>query len=123
MQEYQYIAYLYMGQLNSRVKQGSSELIILALLSQRDMHGYEIGKQIDELSNGVLRFEMASLYIALYRMLRKGWVQAYWETSPAGRRRRYYRLTKSGRLKLTPLRRSWQEFFGALNRIARVTNA
>lgn len=119
----QYIVNLYMPQLDSRVKQGSSELVILALLSQRDMHGYEIGKQVEELSNGVLRFEMASLYVALYRMLRKGWAQAYWEVSPAGRKRRYYRLTKKGRLQLVPLRKNWQQLFGVLNRIAGVQNA
>jgi PadR family transcriptional regulator PadR len=112
-----------MKQLDSRVKQGSSEMIILTLLSRRDMHGYEIGKQIEELSDGVLHFEMASLYPALYRMLRKGWLQAFWETSPVGRKRRYYRLTKSGRAQLVPLRKSWQQFFAALNRIASLQNA
>ena len=105
------------------MKQGSSEMIILALLSRRDMHGYEIGKQVEELSGGILRFEMASLYPALHRMLHKGWLQAYWETSPAGRKRRYYRLTKTGRGQLAPLRKTWQQFFGALNRIARLENA
>jgi PadR family transcriptional regulator PadR len=112
-----------MSRLDSKVKQGSSELIILTLLSQREMHGYEIGKQIEELSDGVLRFEMASLYPALYRMLQKGWLEAYWETSPAGRKRRYYRLTKNGRRQIRALRRSWQQFLGALNRIARLQNA
>ena len=53
------------------------------------MHGYENGKQVEELSHGILRFEMASLYVALYRMLRKGWLQAYWEASPAVLKRRY----------------------------------
>ncbi|HEY6768673.1 MAG TPA: PadR family transcriptional regulator [Candidatus Sulfotelmatobacter sp.] len=112
-----------MSRLDSKVKQGSSEVIILTLLSQREMHGYEIGQQIEELSDGVLRFEMASLYSALYRMLRKGWLEAYWETSPAGRKRRYYRLTKNGRRQIRTLRRSWQQFLGALNRIARLQNA
>jgi transcriptional regulator len=112
-----------MNRIDPKVKQGSSEVIILTLLSQRDMHGYEIGKQVEEMSGGVLRFEMASLYPALYRMLHKGWLQAYWETSPAGRKRRYYRLTKKGRRQLVPLRKGWQQFFGALNRIARLQNA
>lgn len=112
-----------MNRLDFKVKQGSSEVIILTLLSQREMHGYEIGKQIEELSDGVLRFEMASLYPALYRMLQKGWLEAYWETSHAGRKRRYYRLTKTGRRQIRPLRRSWRQFLGALNRIARLENA
>ena len=112
-----------MNRIDSRVKQGSSELIILTLLSIRDMHGYEIGKQVEEISEGVLRFEMASLYPALYRMLHKGWLQAYWETSPAGRKRRYYQLTKKGRRQLVPLRKNWLQFFGALDRIARFQNA
>lgn len=112
-----------MNRLDFKVKQGSSEVIILTLLSQREMHGYEIGKQIEELSDGVLRFEMASLYPVLYRMLQKGWLDAYWETSPAGRKRRYYRLTKNGRCQIRPLRRSWRQFLRALNRIARLQNA
>ena len=98
-------------------------MVILALLSQRDLHGYEIGKQVEELSGGVLRFEMASLYLALHRMLRKGWLRAYWDVSPAGRKRRYYRVTNTGRAQLAPLRKSWRQFFGALDRIARLQNA
>ena len=113
---------IYMSPLDPKVKHGSSEVVILTLLSHRDMHGYEIGKQVEELSDGVLRFEMASLYPVLYRMLHKGWLQAYWETSPVRRKRRYYRLTKKGRRQLAPLRKNWQQFFGALNRVARLQN-
>ena len=112
-----------MTSLDPKVKQGSSEMIILTLLSKRDMHGYEIGKQVEELSGGIIRFEMASLYPALHRMLRNGWLEAYWETASSGRKRRYYRITHSGRHHLVPLRKSWRQFFGALNRIARLQNA
>jgi PadR family transcriptional regulator, regulatory protein PadR len=112
-----------MIRIDRQVKQGSSEVIILSLLSQRDMHGYEIGKQVEGLSGGVLRFELASLYPVLYRMLHKGWLEAYWEKSAAGRKRRYYRLTKEGRRHLVPLRKSWKQFFGALNRVARLNHA
>ena len=112
-----------MGRLDPKVKQGSSEVIILSLLSERDMHGYEIGKQVEELSGGILRFELASLYPVLYRMLNKGWLEAYWEKSAAGRKRRYYKLTREGRRQLAPLRKSWQQFFGALNRVARLHHA
>jgi PadR family transcriptional regulator PadR len=112
-----------MSPLDPKVKQGSSEVIILTLLSERDMHGYEIGKQVEQLSGGILRFELASLYPMLYRMLHKGWLEAYWEKSAAGRKRRYYRLTKEGRRQLVPLRQSWQQFFVALNRVARLHHA
>ena len=112
-----------MSRVDFKVKQGSSEVIILTLLSQREMHGYEIGKQIEELSAGVLRFEMASLYPALYRMLKKRWLEAYWDKSPTGRKRRYYRLTRDGRRQIRPLRKSWRQFLEALNRIARLQNA
>jgi PadR family transcriptional regulator, regulatory protein PadR len=112
-----------MSRLDPKVKQGSSEVIILSLLSERDMHGYEIGKQVEELSGGILRFELASLYPVLYRMLNKGWLEAYWEKSAAGRKRRYYKLTREGRRQLVPLRKSWQQFFGALKRVARLHHA
>jgi PadR family transcriptional regulator, regulatory protein PadR len=109
-----------MKSIDPKVKQGSSELVILSLLAREDLHGYQIAKKIEELSEGMLRFELASLYPVLYRMLKKGWVEAYWESSDAGRKRRYYRLTTTGRERLNPLRQNWRSFFHALDRIARL---
>jgi transcriptional regulator len=109
-----------MKAIDAKVKQGSSELVILSLLARGDLHGYQIAQKIEDLSEGMLRFELASLYPVLYRMLKQGWVEAYWENSDAGRKRRYYRLTAAGRQRLHPLRQNWRSFFQALDRIARL---
>src|SRR5713101_3958270 len=105
--------------LDRELKKGSAELLILALLEEKARHGYEIGKLIDERSEGVVRFHVASLYPLLYRLERRGWVKGEWEPA-GGRRRRFYRLTASGRKTLASLRTRWREFSGAMNRIVEV---
>ena len=102
--------------LDRELKKGSAELLILALLEEKARHGYEIGKLIDERSEGIVRFHVASLYPLLYRLERRGWVKGEWEPA-VGRRRRFYRLTASGRKTLASQRARWREFSGAMNRI------
>lgn len=79
---------------------GSLEMLILRTLTLGRAHGYAIARHIESLSDGVLRVEQGSLYPALDRMLRKGWVTAEWRTSPSGRNARYYSITRSGRKQL-----------------------
>jgi len=105
--------------LDRELKKGSAELLILALLEEKARHGYEIGKLIDDRSEGVVRFHVASLYPLLYRLERRGWVKGEWEPA-GGRRRRFYRLTGSGRKTLASQRARWREFSGAMNRIVEV---
>ena len=109
--------------IDSQIKRGSAELAILLLLGDQPLHGYEIAKRIERKTQGVLRFTVASLYPLLYRLEKRGWVKANWETIPNGRRRRYYRLTPTGKKALVPLREQWRMFFRALNRLAEVSNA
>jgi len=104
------------------LKKGNTELLIMALLEEQARHGYEIGKLIAERSLGVLRFHVASLYPWLYRLERRGWVKGEWESS-GGRRRRYYRLTATGRRILAEQRLRWHAFSGAVNRIVEVRHA
>ena len=101
---------------DKELKKGNAELLILALLEDKSRHGYEIGKLIAERSDGVLRFHVASLYPLLYRFERRGWVKGEWEPA-GGRRRRYYRLTHTGRKILREQRSRWRAFAGAVNRI------
>jgi transcriptional regulator len=105
--------------LDRELKKGNTELLILSLLDQQTLHGYEIGKLIAQRSEGILRFHVASLYPLLYRLERLDWVQAEWKVV-GGRRRRYYRLTSLGRKMLAEQRRRWREFSGAMNRIVEV---
>ena len=112
-----------MSSVNAQIKRGSAELAVLTLLAQRPLHGYEIAKQIEEQTRGVLRFDMASLYPMLYRFERKAWVKAEWQTIANGRRRRCYRLTPLGRKQLAPLREQWRVFFQAFQNITGFQNA
>lgn len=101
-------------------KKGSSEVLILALLDERDRHGYEIAKLIEARSAGSLRFTLASLYATLYRLEDRGWLRGRWVEKAGQRRRCYYRLTEAGRKVLEAQRREWATFVGALGRIAGV---
>ena len=109
--------------LPPNIKRGSAELAILSLLEEQPLHGYEIAKRIERQTNGVLRFDVASLYPVLYGLERRGFVKGEWEKAPSGRERRYYRLTQQGKKKLQPLRQQWKDFFQALDRLAGVQHA
>ena len=105
------------------VKKGSAELMILALLEGRSRHGYELGKQIETRSQGAISFPIASLYPMLYRLEKRGWVEGRWVEKAGQRRRRYYKLTREGRRVLSRQRSLWQQFLGALDRVARLSEA
>ena len=107
--------------LERELKKGSAELLVMALVEDRARHGYEIAKLIGDRSRGVLSFHTASLYPLLYRMERRGWIKGRWVEKAGQRRRRYYRLTAAGQKVLASQRGTWQEFFAALDRVARIT--
>ena len=105
------------------VKKGSAELLVLALVEDRARHGYEIGKLIEERSDGVLKFHIASLYPMLYRLERRGLIAGRWVEKAGQRRRRYYRITAHGRRVLASHRTRWEEFITALTRVAGIRHA
>jgi PadR family transcriptional regulator, regulatory protein PadR len=105
------------------VRKGSAELLVLSLVEERARHGYEIGKLIDERSRGVLKFHIASLYPMLYRLEARGLIQGRWVEKSGQRRRRYYRITPSGRTVLASQRTQWEEFIAALARVAGIKHA
>ena len=100
-----------------------AELIVLALLEERQRHGYELAKLIETRSEGKLEFHVASLYPMLYRLESKGWVEGRWVEKPNERRRRFYRITAQGRKVLALQRKSWREFFNTLDRVAQIRPA
>jgi transcriptional regulator len=107
----------------AEAKKGSTELLILALLEDGQLHGYEIARQIEARSDGTLRFTLASLYATLYRLEDRGWLRGRWVEKAGQRRRCYYRLTDEGRRVLAAQRADWARFLGALGRVARVKPA
>jgi PadR family transcriptional regulator PadR len=104
-------------------RKGSAEIMILALLEERDRHGYELARLIDRRSGGALTLHVASLYPILYRLERRGLIQGRWIEKSGERRRRFYRLTSDGAKMLAAQRRSWSAFFAALTRVARLKQA
>jgi PadR family transcriptional regulator PadR len=109
--------------LDRELKKGSAELLILTLVETRARHGYEICKLIETRSDGILRFNVASLYPLLYRLENRGWIKGRWIEKAGQRRRRFYRLTVEGKKVLAAQRNTWQEFVEAMNRITRIENA
>lgn len=109
--------------LDREVKRGSAEMLILALVEDRPRHGYEIAKLIEQRSDGVLQFHVASLYPLLYRLEKRGLIQGHWVEKANQRRRRFYKLTKAGQEILKEHRRTWKEFFAALDHVAGINPA
>ena len=97
------------------MKKGSAEFLILALLEERELHGYGVGKLIEERTNGVVQFHVASLYPLLYRLQNEGLIKGRWREKSGERRRRYYRLTAAGARTLAAHRTSWRQFAEAVN--------
>ncbi len=108
---------------SSELKKGSIEMLVLSLLESQARHGYEIGKLIESRSDGVVKFNVASLYPLLYRLEKRGWLVGKWVEKAGQRRRRYYRLTAEGRRVLVSQRNTWRTFVTAMRLITGVDNA
>jgi transcriptional regulator len=98
------------------VLQGTVELLVLKRLSWGPMHGYGIARWIETATGDVLRVEEGSLYPALYRMIRKGWLKADWGTSENNRRAKFYRLTPAGKRELEQQAHGWLRLSDAVSR-------
>jgi DNA-binding PadR family transcriptional regulator len=86
----------------------SATPLVLAILAEGDSYGYAIIKRVTELSGGHLQWTDGMLYPVLHRLERQGYVAARWATSETGRRRKYYRITRQGRVQLTAQRQQWR---------------
>jgi PadR family transcriptional regulator PadR len=104
-------------------KKGSAELLVLSLLEGEPRHGYDISKLIQLRSGGALSFHVTSLYPLLYRLEKRGWVDAHWVEKADQRRRRYYTLTAEGRKVLRSQRKSWKDFVAAISRVTGIEHA
>ena len=99
-------------------KKGSADLLILALLDERELHGYDIAGRIESRSGGTLLFTLASLYATLYRLEERALIRGQWVERAGQRRRRYYRITAQGRKVLRAQREDWARFIAALTEVA-----
>src|SRR5947209_1756205 len=98
---------------------GTLDMLVLHTLTLSALHGYAIAQHIQKLSDEVLQVEQGSLYPALERLQRKGWVTSKWGESPTGRRARYYTITASGRKQLGEEISEFDRAMLAINRVMR----
>lgn len=105
-----------------RLQPGSLELLILRALRWEPTHGTGIGNWIRLVTNDAFRIEDGSLYPALRRLERRGWIDSEWGTSDHGRRARFYSLTPLGRQQLAVLAGEWERYVAALDRAIRYGN-
>ncbi len=99
----------------SELLQGTLELLVLRVLSLEPMHGWGIAQRIEQMSAEVFSVNQGSLYPALQRMRRKGWVRSEWRRTDNNRRARYYELTRAGEKQFAQERAEWERAAAAVN--------
>lgn len=104
-------------QEKAELLQGTLDMLVLKTLTMGAMHGYAIARRIQQASNGVLLVEEGSLYPALHRMERRGWIDAEWGLSEANRKARFYKLTRLGRARLSEEQAAWEQVSAAIGRV------
>jgi len=103
--------------------QGTLDMLILKALTQGPTHGYGVARWIQSVTDDLLEIEEGSLYPALYRMNRRGWISSEWGTSEHNRRAKFYSLTAKGRGQLEEQVAGWERFVHAVQRILQVQPA
>lgn len=110
-----------MTDTKAELLQGTLDMLILKTLALEAMHGYGIAVRIQQISKDVLRVNQGSLYPALRRLERRGWIEAEWGESENNRRARFYHLTKTGRKQLKEETEEWERLAQAVARILETT--
>ncbi len=106
-----------MKRTNSDQLHGTLDMLVLKALQRGPLHGYAIALRLEQLSEDVLQVEEGSLYPALYRMEKRGWLESEWATTDTGRRARFYKLTRAGRTQLAAESASWTRLATAVARV------
>jgi PadR family transcriptional regulator, regulatory protein PadR len=97
--------------------QGTLDLLILRTVSLGPQHGWAVSERIQQISSDVLQVQQGSLYPALHRLERRGWIKARWGASDNGRRAKYYELTKSGQRQLAAETDAWEKLTMAVAQV------
>ena len=106
-----------MGKTKIDLPQGTLDLLILKTLALEPQHGWAISERIQQVSSDVLHIQQGSLYPALHRLERRGWIRARWGTSENNRRAKYYELTKNGRRQLEAEESTWRKLTAAVGQV------
>ena len=104
---------------DTKLLQGTLDMLVLKALASGPLHGYGIGQRIRQISDEVLRVEEGSLYPALYRIERRGWITSEWGTSNSNLRAKFYKLTHAGRKQLEVEEANWERLAGAVFKVLR----
>ena len=106
-----------MDKVRNDLLQGTLDLLILKALSTTSLHGWDIAKRIAVVSHDRLSLKQGSLYPALHRLEGRGWIEAEWGVSDAGRSAKFYRITRQGRKELEVEKDHWLSFADAMNSV------
>jgi PadR family transcriptional regulator, regulatory protein PadR len=106
-----------MAQSRIELPQGTLDLLLLRTLSLEPLHGWAISERVQQTSSDVLQIQQGSLYPALHRLERRGWIKARWGLSENNRRAKYYELTKSGRRQLEVEEDAWRKLTAAVAQV------
>ncbi len=106
-----------MGKHGLDLLRGTLDLLVLKTLATGGLHGYAVAKKIQEATDSMLTVEEGSLYPALYRMERRGWIESAWTVSDTKRRVKCYSLTSAGREQLDGELSTWGEFTTAVGKV------
>ena len=104
-------------QIDKELLKGSTTMLVLTVLQRRQMYGYEIIKELQAQSSGLLALAEGTLYPILHTMESQGYLSADWQRSPQSRRRKYYSLTDTGRTLLASRRQEWDAFQRAVSEV------
>jgi PadR family transcriptional regulator PadR len=111
-----------MAVLSHPVLPGTLEMLILRALATGERHGLEIARRIEQMTQGAFEVKAGSLFPALHRMERAGWLRSVWDASDSGRRARYYELTAKGRKQLVAETTRWQRVVDGLANALRTSS-
>lgn len=112
-----------MGKKKVDLLQGTLDMLILQVLTLGRMHGYAIVRRIQQTTDDVLVVEEGSLYPALHRMQKRGWIEAEWGLSENNRRAKYYHLTPTGKKQLAREVSTWERFSQATSKVLQIGTA
>jgi PadR family transcriptional regulator, regulatory protein PadR len=102
---------------NRELVKGSTSLLLLQLLEERDMYGYELVKELENRSSNEFSVKEGTLYPALHKLEKQDYIECYWQEQEKGPARKYYRITEAGKEMLLEKTREWNDFVSVMNKM------
>lgn len=103
--------------LSKELVKGSTAMLVLSVVAEKDMYGYQIIRELEVLSEEVFSMNEGTLYPILHSLEKEGFLEAYWEENASARKRRYYRMTEKGRRELESRKKEWNTYAQAVIRV------